>query len=80
MAKTFGKAENKQKPKTNAKPKAKNSHKNNIKNTVNNPLFCPNMYGIYFTTKITVAHACFVIYYISICYRGGGNFFYNIRT
>ncbi len=33
MAKTFGKAENKQKPKTNAKPKAKNSHKNNIKNT-----------------------------------------------
>ena len=33
MAKTFGKAENKQKTKTNAKPKAKNSHKNNIKNT-----------------------------------------------
>ena len=34
-------------------------YKNNIKNTVSNPLFCPNMYGIYFTTKITVAHTCF---------------------
>lgn len=33
MAKTFGKAESKQKLKTNAKPKAKNSTKNNVKNT-----------------------------------------------